>query len=83
MIESKFCFPCIDDPKIKYPRQLLVTSSKEFVVVANGEPADAIDTDDNKRIHIWKEDHPDATYLTSIVIGKFFESQEHYQNNSN
>ena len=83
MIESKFWFPCIDDPKIKYPRQVLVTASKEFVVVSNGEPADVVDTDNNKRIHIWKEDHPNPTYLTSIVIGKFFESQEPYQDEIN
>ena len=83
MIESKFWFPCIDDPKIKYPRQVSVTAPSEFVVVANGEPSDVIDADNNKRIHIWNEDHPNPAYLTSIVIGKFFESQESYQNEIN
>jgi len=83
MIESKFWFPCIDDPKIKYPRQLLVTAPDGFVVVANGEPGDVADIGNNKIIHPWKQDHPDATYLTSIVIGKFFESEEDYQNGNN
>jgi len=78
MIESKFWFPCIDDPQIKYPREVSVIVPKDFIVVSNGQPDYAIDTNNDNKIHIWKEDHPNPAYLTSIVIGKFFEYEEQY-----
>ena len=37
MIESKYWFPCIDEPQIKFRREILVRVPKDFVVISNGK----------------------------------------------
>jgi aminopeptidase N len=78
MIESKFWFPCIDDPQIKFPREVSVSVPNEFIVVSNGELQEVSTTKDHKKIYTWKDANPDSVYLTSIVVGKFAEIIEHY-----
>jgi len=77
--DSKYWFPCIDKPQIKFPREISVIAPKELVVISNGVQVEQkeIESSENEvdnnynLIHTWKEDYPDATYLTSIAIGKF------------
>jgi len=82
MIESKYWFPCFDDPRIKYSKEISVTVPNNFIVVSNGDHDSAVETFDNKKIYKWKENYPMPSYLASIVTGNFFESCELYQNNS-
>lgn len=80
MIESRYWFPCLDDPQIKYPREVSVSVPSEFLVISNGKLEGATSsTDPKKKTYSWKEDNPQSTYLTSIVIGKFAEIIEHYE----
>ena len=78
IIESKFWFPCIDDPQIKYPRDISVLVPHEFVVVSNGR-LEEVSTQQQKKAYLWKEDSPQSSYLKSIVIGKFAEIVERYE----
>jgi aminopeptidase N len=73
-LESKYWFPCQDDPRIKFPREIHVTvPENDFIVISNGELAYK-----EQNTWIWKETHPTPAYLTSIVIGKFAHAEEKY-----
>jgi aminopeptidase N len=86
--ESKKWFPCIDNPQVKFPRQISVSVPEnivkmedpktKFIVISNGN-MDIIDEEDEqgrKRKYVWEEPHSDTTYVTSVVIGKFAELPE-------
>jgi aminopeptidase N len=88
-VESKYWFPCIDQPQVKYPRKLEVTVPENYVVISNGkeksknivEKAEEEKpiSDSNKLVrHIWEEPIPNSTYLTSIVIGIFGQEKKEY-----
>jgi aminopeptidase N len=76
--ESKFWFPCIDDPQIKYPREVSVSVPNEFIVVSNGK-LDEVSNKGQRKIFVWKEANPLPAYLTSIVVGQFAEIIESYE----
>ena len=84
MIESRYWFPCIDEPQIKYRWEISVSAPNEFIVISNGKDITTKDnSNNNKKIIKWREDNPNSTYLTSIAIGKFFVHEEDYDNNEN
>ena len=35
--ESKYWFPCVDNPQLKYPRQVSIVIPAEFIAISNGE----------------------------------------------
>ncbi len=72
--ESRYWFPCLDDPLSKFPREIHVTIPEEYELVSNGVMIKKIEhfSGNGKKIEwIWEEHNPISTYLTSIVIGKF------------
>ena len=72
--ESKYWFPCIDDPQVKFPREIQVTvPENDFIVISNGE---LIRKEGNT--WTWIELNPTPAYLTSVVIGKFDQEQQEY-----
>lgn len=78
--ESKFWFPCIDDPQVRFPREISVSVPNEFIVISNGKLQEVSSTaKEQKKIYTWKETNPDPAYLTSIIVGKFAEIIEHYE----
>jgi aminopeptidase N len=83
-IESRYWFPCIDHPLLKYGREVHVTVPSDFIVISNGihdnPTKETIETDNSsKKVKwMWKEPNPTSTYLTSVVIGKFSEKHEDY-----
>jgi aminopeptidase N len=73
-LESKYWFPCIDDPQVKFPREIQVTvPTNDFIVISNGELS-------NKEGNTWTwiELNPTPAYLTSVVIGKFAQEKQEY-----
>lgn len=86
-VESKYWFPCIDQPQVKYSREVEVVVPENFVVISNGtEKAKSIvekgeDITVGKRLtrHIWEESIPNPAYLTSVVIGNFGRKDEEYK----
>jgi Peptidase M1 N-terminal domain/Peptidase family M1 domain len=77
-LESKYWFPCLDDPQVKFPREIQVSvPDNDFIVISNGVLA-------NKEgdTWFWKEPNPTPAYLTSVVIGRFVqETQEYHSSN--
>ena len=65
-MESRYWFPCIDDPQVKFTREIeVIAPDDEYLVISNG-------TYERKgNIWKWKESTPNPAYLTSVVIGKF------------
>ena len=65
-MESKYWFPCIDDPQVKFTREIeVIAPDDEYLVISNG-------TYERKgNIWKWNESIPNPAYLTSVVIGKF------------
>ena len=73
-LESKYWFPCIDDPQVKFPREIQVTvPTNDFIVISNGELAYK-----EGNTWTWIEMNPTPAYLTSVVIGKFAQEQQEY-----
>ena len=83
MIESKYWFPCIDEPQLKFRREILVSVPKDFVVISNGKASAPIEYKNDKKLVKWIEDSPNPAYLTSIVMGKLVQSEETYNRNEN
>lgn len=82
MVESRYWFPCIDDPQIKFPREVSVVVPEEFIVISNGKKEitskASSGTMSNTKVYRWLEENPDSVCLTSIVAGKFIETKEDY-----
>jgi aminopeptidase N len=86
-LESRYWFPCIDDPQVKYPREIhIAVPSEDYTVISNGV-SDVLQTEtvgsggDVKKVKwIWNEPNPNPAYLTSVVIGKFHKQYFNYDN---
>ncbi|HEY7081885.1 MAG TPA: M1 family metallopeptidase [Nitrososphaeraceae archaeon] len=85
--ESKYWFPCIDQPQAKYPREIEVLTPANVTVISNGieksksrvEILQDNNNDSKKLIrHTWEEKIPNPAYLTSVVIGTFSRKDEEY-----
>jgi aminopeptidase N len=74
-LESKYWFPCLDDPQVKFPREIQVTvPTSDFIVISNGELAHK-----EGNTWTWIELNPTPAYLTSVVIGnKFTQERQEY-----
>lgn len=83
--ESRYWFPCLDDPQVKFPREIHVTVPEDYIVISNGvkEIFEHLNEGSNQKEceWIWKQSQPISTYLTSIVIGKFKNKTVQYQRN--
>lgn len=72
-MESRYWFPCIDDPQVKFTREIeVVAPDDEYYVISNGT------YERNGNIWKWNESAPNPAYLTSIVIGKFSKQEEDF-----
>ena len=73
-LESKYWFPCVDDPQVKFPREIqVIVPENDFIVISNGE---LVQKEGNS--WTWKEQNPTPAYLTSVVIGIFVQEQQEY-----
>ena len=87
-IESRYWFPCLDDPKVKFPRDIHVIVPQDYIVISNGDlvsnnpvqPQGRLDNnkkeDNNKVEWIWRQETPISTYLTSVVVGTFSHAED-------
>jgi aminopeptidase N len=90
-IESRYWFPCLDDPQVKFPREIHIIVPQDHIVISNGDlvsnnPVQIQEygsisnekEDKNKIEWIWREETPISTYLTSVVIGTFSHAEDKY-----
>jgi aminopeptidase N len=70
-VEARYWFPCIDDPQVKFTREIeVIAPNDEYYVISNGTY--------KRKGNIWKwnEITPIPSYLTSLVIGKFSKQED-------
>ena len=74
-IESRYWFPCLDDPQVRFSREIhVITPDDKFIVISNGTSSR------NGNTWSWKEPNKIPAYLTSIVMGNEFDSEEYNDN---
>ena len=71
-IESRYWFPCLDDPQVKFTREIrVIAPDSNFVVISNGTSSQDGNT------WSWVERNKNPAYLTSVVMGSEFEKEEY------
>jgi aminopeptidase N len=89
-IESRYWFPCLDDPQVKFTREIHIMVPEDYIVISNGDLVsnNAVQVqeeggnisnekeDKNKTEWIWRQETPISTYLTSVVIGSFSHAED-------
>lgn len=75
--EARYWFPCVDSPQMKFTLEIEITTSNEYLAIANGLLESK--KEENGKI-IWKYSQkiPLAAYLVSVVIGKFTVMESKY-----
>ncbi|GAB4368934.1 MAG: M1 family metallopeptidase [Calditrichia bacterium] len=72
-------FPCKDTPADKADSlQLRVTIPDTLMAVCNGRLIRQENLPDGRKLFIWRENYPIATYLISVNIGKFYLFEDIY-----
>ena len=79
-IESRYWFPCIDDPEFKFPREIQITVPEGYDVISNGEGKQSNCGKENMTTWTWIEQKAISTYLTSVVIGNFSSHKDNCNN---
>ena len=81
-LESRYWFPCLDDPQVKFPREIQVTVPEGYIVISNGEGKQS-NNKGNTTTWTWIERKAVSTYLTSVVIGNFSHDKKDYDSVQN
>jgi len=77
-LESRYWFPCLDYPLVKFSLEVEIVAPEDFIVISNGVlSAKTKESDD---LILWKyiEKNPVPAYLVSVVVGKFSEIETKY-----
>ena len=74
-IFSKNWFPCMDHPKLKYPRTVSIIIPEDLIAISNGilSIIEENTLSNGKKKITWEERHPNPAYLTSLAIGNYQE----------
>jgi aminopeptidase N len=75
-LESRYWFPCLDFPLVKFSLEMEIVAPDDFTVISNGILSSKTKwkcDDGINRLTLWKyaESNPIPAYLVSVVIGKF------------
>jgi aminopeptidase N len=68
--ESKYWFPCLDHPQVKFTSEISVAVPSGFTAISNGRLV-KLDQKKKKQIFHWSEGNPHSAYLTSVVVGNY------------
>jgi aminopeptidase N len=69
--DNRYWFPCLDQPNQKQSTELVVTVADGYEVLSNGKLIDKRPNGDGTVTFHWKQEKPHASYLVSLVVGKF------------
>lgn len=73
--ESKYWFPCIDHPQVRFTSEISVIVPSGFTVISNGRLT-KVESRSKKQVFHWSETNPHTAYLTSVVIGTYSEIKQ-------
>ncbi|MDN5844804.1 MAG: hypothetical protein L0H53_00845 [Candidatus Nitrosocosmicus sp.] len=77
--ESRYWFPSIDTPRVKFTLDIEISAPQRYTVISNGILESKVMKDE---FTIWKYDEkkPLPSYLVSVVIGTFSQYESKYRN---
>ena len=75
---NRFWFPGYDSPNDFRTSEMIATVEKPMFVVGNGRLLERRDNLDGTETFHWKMDIPYTNYLTSIVVGEYYEVKGQY-----
>lgn len=78
--ENKHWFPAYDSPDDKATSEQFITVEADETAIANGELVEIKTNADKTRTFHFRMTVPHATYLTSLVVGKYSKVEDKYKN---
>ena len=73
--ESKYWFPCLDHPQVKFTSSISVVAPAGMVAISNGKLV-KVDKKGKNQVYHWAAANPHPAYLTSVVIGAYAQSSD-------
>lgn len=73
--ESKYWFPCIDHPQVKFTSSISVAAPAGMVAISNGKLG-RVEKNGKSQVFHWSTSSPHPAYLSSIVIGNYVQTAE-------
>ncbi|MCL4326041.1 MAG: HEAT repeat domain-containing protein [Candidatus Thermoplasmatota archaeon] len=77
--DSRYWFPCIDYPGIKFTTEVVIGVKKPYIVISNGVLKEKYESPDGLTWFDWVEDTKHSAYLTSIAVGDFVEIKDKWE----
>jgi aminopeptidase N len=71
--ESKYWFPCIDHPQVKFTSEISVAAPAGMIAISNGRLV-KVDKKGKSQVYRWSGVNPHPAYLTSVVIGSYYQT---------
>jgi aminopeptidase N len=68
---NRYWFPCVDHPNQKQSTEVVVTVTDGFEVLSNGKLEHKKSNGDGTVTWHWSQPQPHASYLVTLVVGKF------------
>lgn len=72
-------FPCYDFPDDKATTEQFITTAPDEIAIGNGVLVDTKTNADKTKTYHWQMDVPHATYLVSMVVGKYTKLEDKYK----
>jgi aminopeptidase N len=73
--ESKYWFPCVDHPQVKFTSEISVVAPAGMVAISNGKLV-KVDRKGKNQVYHWSGSNPHPAYLTSVVIGNYSQTAD-------
>ncbi|HEX4589738.1 MAG TPA: M1 family aminopeptidase [Gemmataceae bacterium] len=69
--DNRYWIPCLDNPNQKQSTEMFVTAPDGYEVLGNGRLAEKTPNGDGTAVWHWAQRQPHASYLITLVVGKF------------
>lgn len=73
--DNRYWFPCYDNPNDKLTSELIAWVPQGFMAISNGRLLSRRE-EEGWSIYHWSQEQPHASYLISVVVGRFSELKE-------
>src|SRR6185503_11139078 len=73
--DSKYWFPCIDHPQVKFTTEISVVAPTGMVAISNGRLV-KVSKSKKSQTYCWSESNPHPAYLTSVIIGNYSQTAD-------
>ena len=77
--DSRFWFPCFDYPGQLSTSEIRVKVPANLLAISNGELINTDTTPDDHKVYHWLQKQVHPTYLITLAVGEFAETQDQWQ----